>query len=175
MLTSLTRMVDLHAHPGGDLRLAWTDAQGDDARTLPRAEIVHLQKLADALGLVENRGRAGAIVEARTALSAALFALLDGPERVLTQAIDAAEVARYRLDLVVRARAEDRSTLSQHPATWMRWELLPLAVRRRPGRAALHRGAPARIPGSRPAPRPRARRTAHSFHGLLTARRAARA
>ena len=133
MLTSLTRMVDLHAHPGGDLRLAWTDTQGADARTLRRAEIVHLQKLVDALGLVENRGRAGAIVEARTALSAALFALLDGPERVLTQAIDAAEVARCHLDLVVRARAEDRSTLSQHPATWMRWELLPFAVRRRPG------------------------------------------
>jgi tetratricopeptide (TPR) repeat protein len=131
MLTSLPMMVDLQGEPGGDLRLTWTDTLGADERIIRRAEIAYLQHLADSLSLAENRGRSAAIAEARTVLSAALFALLNGPEHALTQRLDAAEVARRRLDLVVRARTEDRRTLGQHPATWMRWELLPFAETRR--------------------------------------------
>jgi tetratricopeptide (TPR) repeat protein len=124
-------MVDLLAEPGGDLLLRWTDAPGDGNKTIPRAEIARLQRLTDAVSLAENRGQTTAIVEARTALSSALFELLDGPERALAQRIDAAEAAHCRLDLVVRARTADPGALGEHPATWMRWELLPFAETRR--------------------------------------------
>ncbi|WP_159397190.1 tetratricopeptide repeat protein [Sorangium cellulosum] len=133
MPMSLPAMVDLRLDPGGDVILSWTEAPGARNKALRRDEIARLQRLADAVSLAEASGQSAAIDSTRTALSAALFELLDGPERALAQRIARAEAERRRLDLVVRARSDDRGALSAHPATWMRWELLPFAEMRRRG------------------------------------------
>ncbi|KYF50068.1 hypothetical protein BE08_29895 [Sorangium cellulosum] len=126
-------MVDLRLDPGGDVILSWTEAPGARNKILRRDEIAHIQRLADAVSLAEASGQSAAVLSTRTALSAALFELLDGPERALAQRIAKAEAERRRLDLVVRARSDDRGALCVHPATWMRWELLPFAETRRRG------------------------------------------
>ncbi|WP_437738072.1 tetratricopeptide repeat protein [Sorangium sp. So ce1335] len=133
MPVSRPAMVDLRLDPGGDVILSWTEAPGARNKILRRDEIAHIQRLADAVSLAEASGQSAAIVSSRTALSAALFELLDGPERALAQRITKAEAERRRLDLVVRARSDDRGALRSHPATWMRWELLPFAETRRRG------------------------------------------
>jgi hypothetical protein len=119
-------MVDLRWEPGGDLILSWTDAPGARSNVITRAEIGRLQQLADAVSVAENGGRTAAIVASRTVLSTALYELLDGPERALGQRIESAEAQARRLDLIVRAQTADRRALREHPATWMRWELLRL-------------------------------------------------
>jgi tetratricopeptide (TPR) repeat protein len=126
-MTSLPAVVDLREDASGDLILSWTEAPGARKKTISPAELTHLRKLADALSLAESREYGPAIVDARTALSSALFELLDGPERALTQRIARAEAENRRLDLVVRATNRDRSLLGRHPASWMRWEILPFA------------------------------------------------
>lgn len=142
MLTSVPTMVDLQPQPGGDLALSWADAPGACDRTIPAAEITHLQRLADVLSLAEERGRSAATVEARTAFRAGLFALLDGPEHDLAERLNVAGIEQRRFNLVVRALAADGdelgadgAALGGHPATWMRWELLSAA-------AGGHGGAP---------------------------------
>lgn len=126
-MTSLPAMVDLREDASGDLILSWTEAPGARKKTISPAEITHLRKLAGALSLAESREYGPAIVDARTALSSALFEMLDGPERALTQRIAQADAENRRLDLVVRATNRDRSLLGRHPASWMRWEILPFA------------------------------------------------
>ncbi|WP_437311698.1 tetratricopeptide repeat protein [Sorangium sp. So ce388] len=133
MPISLPAMVDLRLDPGGDVILSWTEAPGARNKLLRRDEIARLQRLADAVSLAEASRQSSAIDSTRTALSAALFELLDGSERALAQRIARAEAERRRLDLVVRARSDDRGALRAHPATWMRWELLPFAETRRRG------------------------------------------
>ncbi|WP_437718791.1 tetratricopeptide repeat protein [Sorangium sp. So ce448] len=133
MAAPLPAMVDLRLDPGGDVILSWTEAPGAGNKVLRRDEIARLQRLADAVNVAESAGQSAAIDSTRGALSAALFELLDGPERALAQRIATAEARRRRLDLVVRARSDDRRALRSHPATWMRWELLPVAETRRRG------------------------------------------
>ncbi|KYF73026.1 hypothetical protein BE17_36145, partial [Sorangium cellulosum] len=133
MVAPLPAMVDLRLEEGGDLILSWTEAPGARSKTLRRDEIARLRDLANTVSLAESAGQSAAIVKTRTALSAALFELLDGPERALGQRIARAEAERRRLDLVVRARSDDRGALRAHPATWMRWELLHFAETRRRG------------------------------------------
>jgi tetratricopeptide (TPR) repeat protein len=128
MSTSLPAMVDLRGDPGGGLSLSWTEAPGARDRAVLPTDLARLHALADAVALAE--GREHGIVAAREALSSALFDLLDGPERALRRRIDRAESEGCRLDLVVRARTGDRRALREHPATWMRWELLPYAETR---------------------------------------------
>ncbi|AGP37134.1 hypothetical protein SCE1572_23205 [Sorangium cellulosum So0157-2] len=126
-------MVDLRLDPGGALILSWTEAPGPRNKAVRPEEIAHLRRLTDAVSLAESQRESVAIVETRAALSAALVELLDGPERALGQRIARADAERRRLDLVVRARSDDRGALRVHPATWMRWELLPFAETRRRG------------------------------------------
>ncbi|WP_437916936.1 CHAT domain-containing protein [Sorangium sp. So ce302] len=133
MAALLPAMVDLQLDSGGDLILSWTEVPGARNKILRRDEIERLLRLADAVSRAESAGQSAAIVSTRTALSAALFELLDGPERALAQRMARAEAERRRLDLVVRARSDDRGALRAHPATWMRWELLPFAETRRRG------------------------------------------
>ncbi|WP_437942307.1 tetratricopeptide repeat protein [Sorangium sp. So ce341] len=133
MSRSLPAMVDLRLDPGGALNLSWTEAPGPRNKAVRPEEIAHLRRLTDAVSLAESQRQSVAIVETRAALSAALVELLDGPERALGQRIARADVERRRLDLVVRARSDDRGALRAHPATWMRWELLPFAETRRRG------------------------------------------
>ncbi|KYG04189.1 hypothetical protein BE21_48170 [Sorangium cellulosum] len=133
MSRSLSAMVDLRLDPGGALILSWTEAPGPRNKAVRPEAIAHLRRLTDAVSLAEGQRQSVAIVETRAALSAALVELLDGPERALGQRIARADAERRRLDLVVRARSDDRGALRAHPATWMRWELLPFAETRRRG------------------------------------------
>ncbi|WP_441286359.1 tetratricopeptide repeat protein [Sorangium sp. KYC3313] len=133
MAAPLLAMIDLRLDSGGDVILSWTEAPGASNKILRCDEIAHIRRLADAVSLAEAFEQSAAIVSTRTALSAALFELLDGPERALAQRIAKAEAERRRLDLVVRARSDNRGALRAHPATWMRWELLPFAAARRRG------------------------------------------
>ncbi|WP_437339154.1 tetratricopeptide repeat protein [Sorangium sp. So ce394] len=133
MSRSLPAMVDLRLDPGGALILSWTEAPGSRNKAVPPEEIAHLRRLAEAVSRAESQRESVAIVETRAALSAALVELLDRPERALGQRIARADAERRRLDLVVRARSDDRDALRAHPATWMRWELLPFAETRRRG------------------------------------------
>ncbi|KYF87988.1 hypothetical protein BE20_02825 [Sorangium cellulosum] len=133
MSRSLPAMVDLRLDPGGALILSWTEAPGPRNKAVRPEEIAHLRRLTEAVSLAEGQRESVAIVETRAALSAALVELLDGPERALGQRIARADAERRRLDLVVRARSDDRGALRAHPATWMRWELLPFAETRRRG------------------------------------------
>ena len=73
--------VDLRLDPNGDVILSWTEAPGARNKLLRRDEIARLQRLADAVSLAEASRQSSAIDSTRTALSAALFELLDGPER----------------------------------------------------------------------------------------------
>jgi tetratricopeptide (TPR) repeat protein len=133
VVTSMPAMVDLREDPGGNITLSWIEAPGAHKKVVAPVEIARLRHLAEAVSLAESRELPDVIVEARTALSTALYVLLDGPERALAQRMEAAEAQRRRLDLVVRAQNADRRALREHPATWMRWELLPFAETRRRG------------------------------------------
>src|SRR5262245_18294387 len=84
---SLLAMVDLRGGPGGDLILSWTEKPGVREKIIGRAEVARLERLDRAARLAESRSQGPAIVEAWTALSTALFELLDGPERALGQRI----------------------------------------------------------------------------------------
>ena len=127
MGASSIAIVDLHFEQDRSLTLHWTEAPGARNKAIPAAEVSRLRASVDAIELAESRGDSAAIVQTRAALSTALFRLLDGPERALGQRIAAAEADRRHLNLVVRARTADRRSLAQHPATWMHWDLLPLA------------------------------------------------
>ncbi|WP_437728926.1 tetratricopeptide repeat protein [Sorangium sp. So ce861] len=133
MSRSLPAMVDLRLDPGGALILSWTEAPGPRNKAVRPEEIARLRRLTEAVSLAEGQRQSVAIVETRAALSAALVELLDGPERALGQRVARADAERRRLDLVVRARSDNRGALRVHPATWMRWELLPFAETRRRG------------------------------------------
>ena len=127
MGASSIAIVDLRMEQDRSLTLHWTEAPGARNKVIPAAEIGRLRASVDAIELAESRGDSAAIVQTRAALSTALFRLLDGPERALGQRIAAAEADDHHLKVVVRARTTDRRSLAQHPATWMRWELLPFA------------------------------------------------
>lgn len=132
-MSSLPAMVDLRWEQSGDLLLSWNEAPGARNKRISRADLEQLRRQADAVGFAESREQSQAIIETRTALSSTLYELLDGPERALGCRIARAEAERRRIDLVVRACCEDRRSLATHPATWMRWELLPFAETRRRG------------------------------------------
>ncbi|MEZ4299570.1 MAG: CHAT domain-containing protein [Polyangiaceae bacterium] len=130
---SIQTLVDLRVDADGALILSWPESPGAHNKRVTPAELNELRGLADEVSHAEMRGVSAAIVKARTALSEALVKLIDGNERALAHRIEAAESEGRRLDLVVRATTADRRNLREHPATWMRWELLPFAEMRRSG------------------------------------------
>jgi hypothetical protein len=155
MPTSLPALVDLVWDPAGALEVRWPEAPGAARRVVDAAELGRLRGLANSVQSAEVWGPPPNVEPTRRALAEALAALLDGPERALAQRLEVADSRRARLDVVVRATSPERAALAKHPATWMRWELLPLApvfssADRAPaallqlGKAAL--GAPEKLP-----------------------------
>src|SRR3954471_23272518 len=135
MVRSHHAVVNLRGEPEGDLEVSWAEEPGARPRTIARAEVLRLRQLAEAVSDAERLRQGDAIHKTRRELSTALRALVDGPERAFAQRIESAESAGLRLDVVVRALAQDRRRLGEHAASWMRWELLPYAE-------TINRGAP---------------------------------
>lgn len=131
--------VDIVAAADGALTVRWIEAPGHRARTITIEERAHIDALAEAVCAVESQ-RAGdpdAIEHARLLLGQALYAVLDGPERVLAQRLaDGAQpTALSALAIRLRGALEhEPAGLARHPAVHWRWELLadargPLSAR----------------------------------------------
>jgi hypothetical protein len=152
MLTSLARMVDLHAHPGRPaLGLGRCEATQGGPPRCRKIAVVHLQKLADAPSAWwRTMSKSGADCRGAYRVERSALVLLDESRASSRKAIDAAEVARCRLDPSGKRGPEDCSTLQPISCHLDALELLPL-LRGFSWEPPYHRGAPAfRISGSGP-------------------------
>ncbi|MEM9488043.1 MAG: CHAT domain-containing protein, partial [Myxococcota bacterium] len=121
-------VVDITAEPDGSLSCAWTADPGQTAPpvSVPAERVAEIAQLAHAVGERETTwsGSPGPLLDARQALGAALYQLLDGPGRALARRLAASAQSGDRLDLVVRLRSREDAGLARHPAAAWRWELI---------------------------------------------------
>lgn len=130
--------VDLRLGRGGDLHIQWTDAPGHEPRTLGASHVARILACMQEVHAAEQAQRVPQRQAAWLAASRELVALLDGPERVLLNRVEAAERQGYHLVVAVRALADHQDVLREHPATRMHWQLLSLADATDHGRSRFH-------------------------------------
>ncbi|ETW97487.1 MAG: hypothetical protein ETSY1_22470 [Candidatus Entotheonella factor] len=122
-----TAVVNLTLDKSGQgLTLNWSESPGAASRSMTGSEMARFDDLANRVGEAEKSPLCAnsPVLGTRLALGRALYELIDGPERALSQRLRQVRGAGAHVHLIVRLQADDPDLLSHHPAAHWRWELL---------------------------------------------------